>query len=291
MFNNFYRLSSMTVFVLSILLFASNGSTQTEPAEDHSPPNVTIAVDPEDGTFFKATVRSLYQSRDAGQNWERIPLPRVFEKKGRISSLATPARGKGILYLAGAGQGVFRTRNKGKDWETLAIGLPSRDVIALASHADLPETLYAVLSKNSIYRTQDAGKSWQLMDDGPKGIVQLIHTNMKGSMQTGWLFAATAQGVRRGMDCFCLWRRAGELKGRIFSIAYDPRKPEFVYAASKSGLFRSMDGGEAWVQMVSPGTGVAALVFTPSGILYVVANNGILYRSANDATDWERIDA
>src|SRR5260370_2025760 len=100
-------------------------------------------------------------------------------------------------------------------WVERTEGLPGLDVIAVADHATHPDTIYAIVEERGIYRSQDAGKSWRMMDRGPRdGLVQLIHSDMPGSMQSGWLFAATSSGVRRIMDCFCLWQDAGGQIGR-----------------------------------------------------------------------------
>src|SRR5260370_10082904 len=102
------------------------------------------------------------------------------------------------------------------------------------------------------------------MDRGcRRGMKQLIHSDMAGSMQTGWLFAATSKGIRRSMDCFCLWQDAGKLETEAYSVTYDPGQPEQIYAAAEKGLFRSTDAGENWVQMTSPGSKLLALPLAP----------------------------
>jgi len=131
-----------------------------------------------------------------------------------------------------------------------------------------------------------------LMDRGTQGgIRQLIHSDLAGSMQTGWLFAATPKGIRRVMDCFCLWQDAGELGSEAFSVTYDPRQPEHIYAATEKGLFRSTDGGENWVQTTSPGSKVVAVASARSGILFAANEDGTLFRSADDGSTWNQVHA
>ena len=72
---------------------------------------------------------------------------------------------------------------------------------ALTTHADRPETIYAYLSSKGIFRSEDGGKEWRLMDAGPRGgVTSFVHSNMPGSMQSGWLFVAGTHGVQRAMD-------------------------------------------------------------------------------------------
>ena len=205
--------SVFTALAFMVGLLTLYGIARAAAATENSGAIAFLVVDPSDGSLFKAGGHTLDQSRDGGNNWNSVPLPSGFGVDHPIKSVAIPVGGNGKIYLTGIGKGVFRTTDRGVNWERLTKGLPIQGNLTLAAHATLPGTLYAVAAGKSIYRSQNSGTSWQLMDDGPGAISHLIHTNMKGSMQTGWLFAGTSEGVQRGMDCFCLWRRAGDLKG------------------------------------------------------------------------------
>jgi hypothetical protein len=74
----------------------------------------------------------------------------------------------------------MRSDDGGANWQEINSGLPSRDVTALALHSFQRETLFAWLKDEGIYRTEDGG----------------------GSMNTGWLYAATPSGAYLSIDCF-----------------------------------------------------------------------------------------
>src|SRR6266581_6726635 len=248
------------------------GATQ----QDHR--IVALAHDPGTDTMLKAYPRELFRSSDSGQSWNPVAIP--SSGNGATAGLAASPAGKSVTYVVGEGLGVLQSEDGGTSWIERNEGLPSRDVIAVAAHTTQPETVYVVVPDHGVYRSQDAGKSWRLMDRGSLGgIKQLIHSDMPGSMQTGWLFAATSKGIRRSMDCFCLWQDAGKLESEVYSVTYDPGQPEHIYAATENGLFRSTDGGESWVQTTSPGSKVVALAFARTGTLYAVNDEGILFRS------------
>jgi photosystem II stability/assembly factor-like uncharacterized protein len=252
---------------------------------------VALAVDAGDQALLKAAPGALYRSGNGGRDWEAISLPAAVAR-GRIVSVAAAAHRKDVLYVAGPGFGVLRSGDGGRSWVARNTGLPRRDVVTLASHADQPDTIYAYVSRNGIFRSEDAGAHWRLMDTGPReGISQFIHSNMPGSMQTGWFFAATPKGVDRSMDCFCGWRDAGGLARAITAVAYDPQQPKRVYAATVSGLMVSADGGEQWSPLPAPGVSISALAVTSGGELYAAVGAGELFRSADHGKTWERIDA
>lgn len=260
-------------------------------ADDATVPNpiVAMAFDASAKVLFKATNTSLERSEDAGLHWSPVSLPQDVSA-GRLTGVATPSQRTNALYLTGTGIGVLRSEDGGRHWTSRNEGLPSKDVEAIATHADQADTVYATVTGQGMFRSEDSGAHWQLMDRGPRGrIERFIHSNMPGSMKTGWLFAATSQGVARSMDCFCGWRDAGGLGREISALAYDPHQPQQVYAATRQGLLLSTNGGEQWNAVKSPSPSITALLVMPDGAVYA-AGGGMLFRSRDQAQSWERID-
>ncbi len=275
---------------LTIALLLGAGAIRTAGANRQDAAVVALAYDRGTDTLLKAYARTLYRSGDGGQSWNSIAIP--SSENGQIAAVAASPAGKGVTYVVGTGLGVLRSEDGGKSWIARNEGLPSRDVIAVAAHTTQPETAYVVISGHGVYRSQDAGRSWRLMEPGSQGgIQQLVHSDMAGSMQTGWLFAATSKGIRRTMDCFCLWQDAGTLGTEAHAVTYDPGHPDHFYTVTDKGLFRSNDGGESWIQTTSPNSNVVALAFAPSNILYAIDGKGVLFRSADDGGSWIQVDA
>lgn len=273
--------------VLLAGVLAVSGAAVARQAD--ASPILALGFDPGSGILLKVDPDAIYRSGDGGRKWTRIALPPVA--KGHVAAAAVSGKGKGAWYLGGPGVGVLRSEDGGRNWVAQNKGLPDGEIIALTAHADQPDTVYAVLAGIGIFRSEDAGASWRLMDKGPReDIVQFVHSNMPGSMQTGWLFAATTKGVSRAMDCFCGWRDAGGLSGKVFAVSYDPTQPQRVYAATSDGLFFSVNGGEQWTKVVSPAATISALIATPSGALYAATGDGGLYRTADQGKTWERVN-
>jgi len=259
--------------------------------KDRAPPQIlALAVGGDGTTLLEMRADKLYRRAAADGAWAQVPLPRAVAPS-RITAIAAVAKSSDVLYLAGQGLGVWRSDNGGRDWEARNDGLPSREAIAVTAHADRPETVYAYLAGNGIFRSEDAGKHWKQMDGGPRAaLTQFVHSNMPGSMQSGWLFAATRTGVARSMDCFCGWYDAGGLNAKVHAVAYAPNQPQRVYAATEKGLFVSVNGGEEWRRAQAPAGSVTALAVARSGTVYA-ASGSKLFRSTDGGQTWERVDA
>lgn len=242
---------------------------------------------PQTETLYRSDGQALYRSDGGGKQWTKVPLA-ALPDGGRLAAVAVSAGEQSQLYVAGAGLGVLKSIDAGKSWSHVDQELPSRDVIAFAAHSTVPDTIYAVVAGLGIYRSEDGGARWRMVDKGPEaGILRLIHTDLEGSMQTGWLFAATHKGVHRSMDCFCGWRSAGDTPHAFSAVAYDPKQPMTLYAAAGGQVFSTANGGEEWQVAGSPGGEVSALAHSPSGVLYALLGDGRVVQSRDKGSQWE----
>jgi len=250
-------------------------------------PAGAVAYAPQTGTLYKSDGQALYRSDSGGKQWTKVPLAGQADG-ARVVSIAFSAGEQSQLYVAGPKVGVLKSADAGKSWSHVDRGLPSRDVIAFATHSTMPGTLFAVVGGQGIYRSEDGGAGWRMVDKGPEGrIRRFIHSNLEGSMQSGWLFAATDKGVYRSMDCFCGWRPAGSLPGPVSAVAYDPKQPMRTYAAAGRRVFSTANGGEEWQAAGSPGGEVDALDYSPEGMLYALLVDGRIVSSRDNGRRWE----
>ncbi len=201
-----HRVVGLIFVSLLISMFAA-GCQSAQPA----PPSgsaaiqtgsvLSLAVDATDGSLLKAA-GSLFRSADRGQHWQPLPVPTDL-RPDTLRTVATTSAAPSSVYAAGPGSGVVRSDDRGQTWRTVSAGLPSQDVSAFTVHSFRPDTFYAWIDGQGVFRTEDAGGRWQKMDAGPKGaVITLAHSTLEGSMNTGWLYAATPEGPYLSMDCF-----------------------------------------------------------------------------------------
>jgi photosystem II stability/assembly factor-like uncharacterized protein len=158
-----------------------------------------LAVDASDGSLLKVE-GGILRSGDQGRSWQPVALPPAV-KATSLRHVATAAAAPSRVYAAGPGAGVIRSDDRGKTWRAVNAGLPTQDVAAFAVHTFRPDTLFVWIQGQGIFRTEDGGAAWQKMDDGPPApVAGLAHSTLEGSMNTGWLYAATPGGPQISMD-------------------------------------------------------------------------------------------
>jgi photosystem II stability/assembly factor-like uncharacterized protein len=183
----------------SMLSACAGAPTSTTVA---APRNLTeLIVNPADGSLLGADATGLFHLAPDGQTWEAVSLPAVASLTGIALNPEAPA----TFYVSGLDVGILKSTDGGQSWSPINNGLPTTEVSTLAMHSFRRETLYVWLQGDGIYRTEDGGENWKRMpDQGPpdKAVRGLTHSTLPGSMNTGWLYAATPTGVYLSMDCF-----------------------------------------------------------------------------------------
>lgn len=198
------RAIRLTLPALLLALVVGAGQPVPSAALDSRPgaqaePASSLAVDPTDGSLLKAG-GGLFRSADQGRSWNPLSLLAALHAE-KIHQVATSAAAPSRLYAAGPGAGVVRSDDRGKNWRAISAGLPSQEVGAFAVHAFRPDTVYAWIKGQGLFRTEDGGGRWEKMDDGPPvQVFALAHSTLEGSMNTGWLYAATPGGPYLSMD-------------------------------------------------------------------------------------------
>lgn len=255
-----------------------------------------IEFEPGDPATWYVAVGSggVWKTVNAGTTWTPI-----FDAQASysIGTLAIDPSNTSVLYVGtgedvggrhvGYGDGVYRSRDGGANWEN--IGLKGSEHIArILVHPKAPDTLFVAAQgplwsqggERGFYRTEDGGKTWQrtLGDEAWTGVTDIVMDPRNPDR----LYAATWQrhrtvaaymgggpnsGLHRSEDGGKTWTKLAQglpegSMGKI-GLAISPHDPDTVYAAieldrRKGGIWRSTDRGATWEKRsdtVSSGTG------------------------------------
>lgn len=205
---------------------------------------------------------------------------------GRVTDVAVPgAPGQGYgMYVATASGGVWRTKNEGTTWEEIFGDAPTASIGDLALSPSEPEHLWVGTGEANIFRSSMAGAGvWLSKDKGEtwehKGLTatQTISRVLVHPADPNTVYVAASghewtdnheRGVYRTRDAGETWEHVLFVDDRTGAIdlVMDPVDPGILYAATwerirrrwndprneegygQSSIWRSMDGGETWVE-------------------------------------------
>ena len=256
----------------------------------------------------------ILKSTDWGQTW------RVLEHENGLLDLyigslyMNPANPDVLLAAAGQNNwstyggantgGVYLTVDGGEHWTRV---LPAEDEIfgAVEYCDNFPEVAYAA-STSAVYRSDDGGHTWQRFGRpnntwGPPGIVAGFPIDMQCDPRDPMrVFVNNYLGGNfLSEDGGQTWISAsrGYTGALVHHLATVRGYPGVVYAASRSGVYRSENGGDDWIALVNPPDDlpakfneIEALAVNPSDMYHALAVpgdfGGILYTFDGGQT-WE----
>ncbi len=265
--------------------------------------------------------------------WPALPWRLIGPHRGgRATAVVGHPTDRLTFFFGAAAGGVWATHNGGVSWRNLTDGAlrrPSVGALALAP-AD-PATMYVGLGEacvrndvvpgDGVWRSDDAGAHWVPLglDDTQHIGRILVHPTDPHTLYVAALGHAfgpnAARGVFRSRDGGRHWEHVlhlGPDAGAV-DLAMDPVDPRTLYAAlwevrrwpwtfvsggPGSGLHRSQDGGDHWVDITAaPGLpggvwGRVGLATTPAraGRLWAVveARDGGIFLSDDQGAHWGR---
>jgi photosystem II stability/assembly factor-like uncharacterized protein len=142
----------------------------------------------------------------------------------------------------------------------------------------------AILFAFGFLPTEGGVASWHFPDQSQfNGPVTLIATDRHNA---GRLFAA-GLGVFRSDNFGETWKALNQdLRPLILTV--DPSTPERLYVVSRGSIWRSVDAGVSWRQILTPSPSVGSLVIDSAGTLYATGS-GEAFRSENAGADWSLV--
>ncbi len=180
---------------------------------------------------FAAAKNKAIATADGGQ-WDEVGPSNVG---GRTRAIVINPQDPNIMYAAGVSGGVFKSTDAGKSWKPLMDTLDNLAVSTLAMDPKDPETLYA-----------GTGEYWASVARG----VGIFKTTDGGA---SWTYLESTANSRFHY---------------MHKIVVSPNDSRRIYAATWSGIVRSLDAGETWtlvVNRVGPNFGCADVTIGKNG--------------------------
>ncbi len=169
----------------------------------------SLAINPKDPTIlYGGTTGGMYRSDDSAMSWKRINNGLIPESELMASmALGVNAieidRANPDVVYAGTTKGLFRTMNKGEQWERIGQSVSDPFISSILLHPTEPPPFY-VGGPKGVWKSFDGGKSWQAINQGMATLnIRALAMNPKNPQL---LYAGTnGSGLYRSTDAGATW--------------------------------------------------------------------------------------
>lgn len=192
---------------------------------------------------------------------------------GRVRAMAIDPTNSNRLLLGTATGGVWLTSNGGQSWTPLTDTQPSLAIGAVAIDPNNPNVFYAGTGEANgsyygvgILKSTNAGQSWSVLG---------------GTLfNRGSIAGIAISPANSNVVVVCA--TSGKDQGSLATVGEDV-----------GGIYRSIDGGQSFVQVVGAQCKDLAVVPTDFNTMYFVATrvgaDGGLYKSTDAGVSWNRV--
>lgn len=293
-------LSVLTLSVLTALSCAAVAFGDRIPELHRLDP----APDRPDEALEYFLMRRLPEGRDVDL-WQRYrAAERRMEKMPRYSS-------RSGAYLPAARSADPKAGDL-PPWEQLGPGNIGGRTRALVIDPTKPDVMYAAGVTGGVWKTLDGGRLWRPLTDLLPNIA--VSALLMDPTDPRVLYAGTGEGVYRGLgfrgagifkttDSGRTWERLGATLGPdfryVFDLAASLRDPRRIYAATRTGVWRSRNGGRTWEQILDPEVrngclDLAIRTDRPTDVLFAACGSfeqATIYRhpNAEQGAAWEAV--
>jgi len=168
-----------------------------------------------------------------------------------------------------------------QSWSNVGPGNQGGRTRALLIHPTTPTTMYAGGVAGGVWRSTDAGANWLALADLQMSNLavsslafdpQNANTIYAGTGEGFFNFdAIRGAGIFRSTDAGLTWNQIAATNNANFhytmSVVVSPRDSQRIFAATRTGVFRSIDGGAIWTSLINgvPVNGCTQLALQVNG--------------------------
>ena len=269
----------------------------------------------------------------SGMQWREVGPYRG----GRAGTITGVAHDPMLYYFGATGGGVWKSADAGGSWSNISDGFFGGSIGAVAVAPSDANVIYvgtgeATIRGNmsqgeGVWKSTDAGRSWAFAGlpesrTIPRIVIDPTDPETAYAAVLGDVFASgVARGIYKTTDGAKTWRRVLFVNDHAGAddLSMDPSNPRILYASTwrvqrgpnflssggvGSGLWKSTDRGETWLELtgneglpkasVESPIGISSIVVSPSAPdnLYAMIEHaeGGLFRSKDAGKTWALIN-
>lgn len=238
-------------------------------------PNSTLPKE----SYFAAWQQWNFGDRQAHrfvtEPWETLG---PHNRAGRTLTIALNPQNENTLYAGSASGGLWRsyTGGAGKEaWEKIETGFPVLSVSDIAFHPT--DSMIMYIGTGEVYNYEAAGTG-------------AAYRNTRGSY---------GMGILKTEDGGNTWTKSLDWSYNqqhgVWMIKIDPNNTDILYAATTEGIYKSINAGSNWQQVLDVVMGTDILIHSENADVIVAACGNFaspeygIYRSENGGDTWTQI--
>jgi photosystem II stability/assembly factor-like uncharacterized protein len=257
-----------------------------------------LAIDSKTPSIIYAGTNNgeIYRSTNDGANWEVI---NTGFSNTSIKVIVTDPSKSTILYAVTEGEGIIKSTNNGGTWSTINNGLTETNIISLAIDPSTSTTIYAGTLDSGIFKSTDGGDHWSEVFIPTTSVELFCFQGIKDividAMNPATVLAMTGGELGKFMikstDSGNNWNIIipDMYASLVESIEISPEDPTTIYAGTRAGVLKSLNGGGKW-SSTDLSDDITTIMFDPANpsILYGISASDI-YKSTNQGGNWNKI--
>lgn len=210
---------------------------------------------------------------------------------GRLAGLAVDESNQNHLIVGSIGGGIWKTTNKGANWQPLTDNHGNMYCYSLAMDQSNTNTYYWGSSQGRVYKSTDGGATWSAVGNAGFGSVLKILVDPNNSNHV--LAAVRNYGVYRSTNGGTSWSHI--IGSTAYDIEFDPNNSNIVFA-SGTQVYRSTNNGASFSTIGGFSSDVKMIGVTKadSNRVYIVEANGsgfgAFYQSTNNGASFTQLN-
>lgn len=270
------------------VLGPDGGDARSLAYDSHNPDHMLLGT----------STGQLFVSNDGGKSWARFA--RLGGDDYVLDHISIDPHDSKRIYVSAWSVSsqqigdVFRTRDGGKNWETLP-GMHGKSIRAMELFNGNSKVMVAG-ALDGVFRSKDGGDSWEKISPPNHADIKNIESIAIDPKDSNVVYAGTWHLAWKTADGGASWQQIK--KGMIddsdvFSVIVDHSNPSVVFASACSGIYKSETAGNQFAKIQGiPFSARRTRVLhqdpTNENIVYAGTTEG-LWKTADLGKTWKRV--
>jgi photosystem II stability/assembly factor-like uncharacterized protein len=245
--------------------------------------------------LYVGTERGLFTLREVRRGWRHSDP--TLERR-RIIAIDYNRASPNLLYIAADNEGIYSSSDAGRS----AVFRVGGDPHCVHVRRDAPKTIYAGMDRALVWASGDGGVLWERLDSfrelwgdaeevarqpRPRGVVRAVIGVPEEKY--GLLAGLDPEGLAFSLDDGHVWNFIEGSPIGVRALAVNPANRAYIYAATERGIWRSINGGNNWLESnIDLPAGRATWVSATADDLFTCVD-GALFRAPQGVPIWQPV--